>query len=85
MKEKPSHKELPSKNSTESEKSEDKNFPVANCLENIIKNKTNNNISNNYIPTNIENLTKNQLDLINEIVSKGQRESISRKNSEKLI
>ena len=51
---------FPSKNSTESEKSDDKNY--------ITFDNQNNNISMNNIPKDIENLTKNQLNLINEIV-----------------
>ena len=51
---------FPSKNSTESEKSDDKNF--------IPFDSQNNNVSLNYIPNRIENFTNNHLDIINEIV-----------------
>jgi hypothetical protein len=76
-----------SKNSTESEKSEDKFNPSSpSIIDNSQKgNRPNSNVAKSY-QCNVEDMTKNQLDQINEIV-KGKIEKetniISRKNSEK--
>jgi hypothetical protein len=79
---------LNSKNSTESEKSEEKCNLSAN---NTIENSQGRNISNSNLAKtfhcNVEDMTKNQLEIINEIVKgKLEKDQIghSRKNSEKL-
>jgi hypothetical protein len=78
---------LNSKNSTESEKSEDKLNPSSNSnLDNSQKgSRPNCNMAKSY-QCNVEDMTKNQLDQVNEIVKgKIEKESsiTSRKNSEK--
>lgn len=78
---------LNSKNSTESEKSEDKiNNIGSSTVENSQKRlRSNSNLAKTF-SCNVEDMTKNQLDQIKEIV-KGKIEkettNVSRKNSEK--
>lgn len=77
---------LNSKNSTESEKSDEKLNLSANILDNSQKgNRSNCTLAKSY-QCNVEDMTKNQLDQVNEIV-KGKIEKdtsiTSRKNSEK--